>query len=447
MKLYIRWMKTVLIVAYYWPPAGGGGVQRWVKFVKYLREFGWEPRLFLPENPDYPLLDESLAEEVPPDVETIRQPIFEPRRVFKAVAGRKKATAGKSATMDELFYLDPKDRSWKQNLSIWLRGNLFIPDARVTWVRPAVRRLARYLEASPVDAIITTGPPHSLHLIGRKLKKKTGIPWIADFRDPWTEIEFYEHLMLTAWADRKHRRLSEAVTSEADAVAIATYYWQTRWPFSRARNSVVITNGWDESDFPDPPPPLDSQFTISHLGTLAFDRNPEVLWQSLGELCREDSDFARDLSIRLYGKSDPKVLASAASHGLEDHIVSSGWVSHSESVAAMRSAQVLLLLINKSEKNAPGRMTGKIFEYLAARRPILVLGPPEGDAGKLVERTDSGAVVGYDELEAMKEQIRTWYDRYRTAELTIDSSAYAEYSRRNLTRRLAELLDTVTKAP
>ena len=207
-------MKRVLIITYYWPPSGGSGVQRWLKMSKYLPENGWQPVIYTPEEGEFPIIDTSLEKDVSPEAEVIRRPIVEPYTLYKRFLGVKETETVKAGFIKE----NGEKAGWKEKLSLWIRGNCFIPDARCWWVKPSVRYLKSYLKEHPVDAIISTGPPHSMHLIAMKLKEALGIPWIADFRDPWTEIDYYNDLHLTRWADRKHHRLEREVLTKTDKV-------------------------------------------------------------------------------------------------------------------------------------------------------------------------------------------------------------------------------------
>ena len=181
-------MRRVLIITYYWPPSGGSGVQRWLKMSKYLPENGWQPVIYTADDAEYPVEDKSLEKDVAPETEVIRRPIVEPYSFYKKFLGIKKGEKVKAGFINE----GAKKTGWKESLSVWLRGNLFIPDARCWWIKPSVRYLKKYLKEHPVDAMISTGPPHSMHLIARALHKKFNIPWVADFRDPWTDIDFYK---------------------------------------------------------------------------------------------------------------------------------------------------------------------------------------------------------------------------------------------------------------
>ena len=234
-------MKRLLIITYYWPPTGGSGVQRWVKFSKYLPERGWQPVIYTPENPEQLALDESLLADIPECAEVIKTHITEPYEIYRRLTGGKKGA--------EVNPVNAQHKNWKQRLSLWIRGNCFIPDPRIGWVRPSVRFLVKYLKEHPVDAVVTTGPPQSVHLIGRGLKRALGLHWIADFRDPWTEMFYYKHLGLSAAADRRHRRLEQSVLDGADTIVsvsppvAADFRAKTKTPV------VLITNGFDEDDF------------------------------------------------------------------------------------------------------------------------------------------------------------------------------------------------------
>ena len=230
--------KKILIITYYWPPSGGPGVQRWLKFVKYLPEFGWKPTVFIPENPSYPIVDESLSKEVSDELEIIKTKIWEPYQIAEFFGkDNKKFKAGQFDVGN--------NQSWKSKLSIWVRGNFFIPDARVFWVQPSAKFLKKYLKENHFDAFVTTGPPHSMHLIGLELKKEfPRIKWIADFRDPWTEISYYKHLKLTKSADQKHRNLEQQVFEKAD-ITLATSFSDAENFRQKGANAFCITNGFD----------------------------------------------------------------------------------------------------------------------------------------------------------------------------------------------------------
>jgi glycosyltransferase involved in cell wall biosynthesis len=274
-------MKRVLIIAYYWPPNAGVGVYRWLKFAKYLPQFGWQPVVYTPENPELQAVDEALQRDIPPEVEVIRAPITEPYSWYKRFTGKKQ-----DERLQTAFLREEAGPTWKENIANWVRSNFFIPDARVWWVKPSVKRLEHYLKEHPVDVIVTTGSPHSLHLIGRELKRRTGIPWLADFRDPWTNVDYYGQLKLTKWADRKQREMERAVLSEADQVLTVSWHWAEELKALGARQVEVITNGYDPDDLPTPPEPVDERWSLVHVGSITATRDVPELWRALAERVR-----------------------------------------------------------------------------------------------------------------------------------------------------------------
>ncbi|MEI6455339.1 MAG: glycosyltransferase [bacterium] len=432
-------MKRALIISYYWPPSGGAGVQRWLKFVKYLRNSGWEPVLFIPENPEYPEIDLSLEKDVPRNLEIIRQPIWEPYDYYKKLIGRKK-----DERINAAFLSEKKKNKLIEHLSVWIRGNLFIPDARKFWIKPSVRTLSAYLKDHPVDVIISTGPPHSTHLIALPLSKKFSIPWLADFRDPWTNIDFYRHLHLTARADRCHRKLEKGVLENAQSVVVISRSMAEDFNKICPRNYDIVTNGYDPADITGTPVETDKKFSIAHIGTLVSTRNPVTFWKALKSLTSERDDFAADLEVLLVGKTDHSVTESIRNYGLGKFIRKTEYLPHDEVVKCQRQAQVLLLIINDTP-NAKMILTGKFFEYLAAKRPILCIGPEEGDAAAILHETRSGLLSGFSDPEGMKKNILLFYEKYKKGTLQSESSGIEAYSRKELTRKIAGILDRISK--
>lgn len=431
-------MKKVLIITYYWPPSGGGGVQRWLKFVKYLRDFGWEPVVYTPENPERPAVDESLCHEIPDGVEVLKTTVWEPYRLYKQFTGRKK-----SEHIQTAFLTEKKKPGLAEKFSVWIRGNLFIPDARKFWIAPSVNYLKAWLNNNPVDVIASTGPPHSMHLIGMQLKKETGIPWLADFRDPWTNIDFYRDLKLTPWADRKHRQLERKVLQQADAVTLISNGMARDFSGIVRRDYHLITNGFDKDDFKGITPPSNpGKFRLSHIGSLVKSRNPIILWQALAELVAEDEKLKNQLEIALTGTVDLSVRQSIAEYRLDDYVKYQAYLPHDQLVNEFNSSTVLLLLINDTP-NAGLILTGKFFEYMAAGRPIICLGPTDGDAARILHETQTGFAFGFDEKEKLKERIKALYAAFRAANLVQRSTGIEEYSRKNLTKKLALLMDSL----
>ncbi len=428
-------MKKVLVITYYWPPSGGAGVQRWLKFVKYLREFGWEPVVYTPENPETPAIDLSLEKDVPADITVLKTKITEPYSAYKKFVGRKKDDNIKAG-----FLSEKKNPSLTEKIAVWIRGNLFIPDARKYWIKPSVRFLTEWLKENPVEAIISTGPPHSMHLIAKEVAKNAGRPWLADFRDPWTNIDFYKDLMLTRASDRKHRQLEREVLQKADRVVVVSKGMAHDFRNLVTRPIEVITNGYDEEDHQGEPVKQDKHFSIAHIGSMVPARNPVYFWQAVHELLREDHELGKELEIKLIGQVDYSVRELISKLQLEPYVKLINYLPHSEVIRLQKSVQILLLVINHTP-NAKMVVTGKIFEYINTGRPILCIGPSDGDAAAILSETDTGMIYDYQDLTGIKNALRSYYARYRAGELEVSGKNLDHYSRRNLTQKLAEVLD------
>ena len=417
-------MKRLLIITYYWPPTGGSGVQRWVKFSKYLPEQGWQPVVYTPENPEQLATDESLLADIPACAEVIKTPILEPYSIYRRLTGGKKG--------EEVNPVNAQKKNWKQRLSLWIRGNCFVPDPRIGWVRPSVRFLKKYLAEHPVDAVVTTGPPHSVHLIGRGLKRALRVRWIADFRDPWTEMFYYKHLGLTKASDRLQHRLEQSVLDEADTVisvsppVAADFQSKTKTPV------VLITNGFDEDDFI----PChserseESEYRLVHTGLFAADGNPLNLWDALSERCAADPAFRGRLQIRLAGKVDRAITDAIRERGLGPNLVELGYLPHDETVREQRAADILLLPLRQEPEYAKV-LPGKIFEYLAARRPVLGIGQEDGAAATVLRDAGAGQMYDWDK----KEELLAFLDAEHPQTAGIE-----KYTRRALTAQLTKIL-------
>ena len=423
-------MQKVLIITYYWPPAGGPGVQRWLKFVKYLRDFDIEPIVYIPENPNYPIVDESLTEEIPAGIKVYKKPIYEPygfARIFS-----KKKTKKISAGI-----INSKNQSVVEKVMLWIRGNLFIPDARKFWIKPSVDFLQDVIAKEKIGTVITTGPPHSLHLIGLELKKRTKIRWVTDFRDPWTSIGYHKKLKLTKASREKHKQLEHLVLNEADKIIVTSN--TTRQEFSNItpKPIVVITNGYDAS--PGSSAALDVDFTISHIGSLLTGRNPLNLWKALSELIQENPDFKKHFKLQLAGVISSDVLESIYFYGLQSYTKLLGYISHDEALQYQRKSQVLLLIEIDSEETQ-GIIPGKVFEYMASKRPILGVGPANWEVGDLVAESNTGKTYTYSQLGELKSTLLQWFQEYKKEQLILPLAEVKQYHRRELTAKLSKYL-------
>jgi len=426
-----------LFISYYWPPSGGSGVQRCLKFVKYLPAFGWEPIVYTALNGEMPEQDQSLLREISPSLKVIKRPILEPYSLYKFFVGK-----SQSERINPNFFTQ-RNGGLKDKIAIWIRSNFFIPDARMLWISPSVKFLTRFVQENKVDAIVSSGPPHSMHLIALGVKRHTGIPWLADFRDPWTNIDFYKDLLLTPWADARHRKLEKLVLERADKVVMAGYTWAEELAFVGDREVKPLLNGYDPEDFLDTSQmPLDDKFTIVHLGMFSKGRNHEILWKAFRELSDENPEFSKDLSFRLYGKYDASAVEYMDKYSLQNNTVFNLYVPHSEIVKIQASSRVLYLSINNTP-NVKGIMTGKIFEYMAVKRPILCVGPEDGDASRIVMESKAGFVSGFDDLEKLKFNIRALYADYKSDKLFEGAQDIEKYSRKSITGQLASFLNEI----
>lgn len=420
----------VVIVTYYWPPAGGPGVQRWLKFVKYLRNFGIEPVVFTADNPYYPTIDASLAEDVPEGIEVIKCPIFEPNNI---VAKLKKSEAQKSAG-----FLDPNP-SFFAKVLLYIRANYFIPDARMFWVKPSVKKLKKYISEENIDLVITTGPPHSLHLIGKKLKEQLGVKWLADFRDPWTSIDYFHLLPLTKSARKKHFRMEEKVVRSADSVLMVSNHAQEKYK-EFAKEINVITNGFDtEASLEDEAIIIDTKFSITHIGSMNSERNPKILWETLSELCKEDAVFAEDLELKLIGKLDDTIWNEEIAPRNFKNVARIPYVPHTEAKKYQRQAQVLLIVVN-DYPSAKEMIPGKTFECLQAQRPILAFAPEDGDLSAILEETTAGVAIDFSNKDKVREEILKLYSEYKKGSLQVNIRNLNTYHRKNLTEKLSIII-------
>ena len=431
-------MKRVLVITYYWPPSGGSGVQRWVKFARYLPAEGWQPVVYTPSNPELTAVDETLSQEIPPEAEVIRQPIREPYDLYRKVMGR-----GSSTDMKTLVtpIRSSGRHSFKQRLSLFVRGNLFVPDPRMGWVKPSLRFLKEYLKEHPVDVIVTTGPPQSLHLIGEQLSRATGLPWIPDFRDPWTKMYYLKHLGMTRCTWRRLYRMEQGVLDSATKVLTVTPIVQEEYQ-ARTRTPVeMIPNGFDPEDF-GTPPPRDGFFNLTHTGLLASDGNPLLLWKVLGEKAAADPAFRAALRIRLVGKTDREVLDALAEAGLSDAAVNLGYLDHEAAVREQQGAEILLLPL-RNDPEYFRILPGKLFEYLAARRPILGIGQTDGAMARVLADAAAGSMYDWKDEEGIRRFVERAWEQFHEGGIPPTTGKIDRYTRQHLTRELAALLDSV----
>lgn len=427
--------KKVLIITYYWPPSGGAGVQRWLKFAKYLPDFNWVPIIYTPSNPETPVDDESLLREIHPETVVIKKTIWEPYSWYKRLLGQ-----NKKERVNVGFLSESKKPKALEKLSVWIRGNLFVPDARRFWIRPSVKFLTKYIQQNNIDVVISTGPPHSMHLIALKLKEKLNIKWLADFRDPWTNIDYYKDLLLTKTSDKKHKRLEKRVLENADYVVAVSKTMASEFEELGAAEVDVITNGYDTEDVPESRPKLDDHFSLVHIGSINKDRNHPVFIKVLDTIVNKDSEFKEDLRIKLIGKVDLSLIEAINESSLKGNLIFEKYISHDKVIIELMKARLLYLPINNSP-NAAGIVTGKIFEYLAAQRPILAIGPPDGDIADMLNETGTGEIFNFNDFDNTYNYIVELYSKFKEGRDKIADFKAEKYSRERLTKRLSILLN------
>ncbi len=431
-------MKRVLVISYYWPPSGGSGVQRWVKFSKYLPSEGWQPVIYTPENPELTTTDYSLEEEIPQEAEIIKTHIFEPYGIYRTITGSKK-----KESQSEVNPINAQKKTLKQKISMLIRGNLFIPDPRCMWISPSVKFLKKYLKEHPADIIISTGPPHSMHLIAKGVAQATGIPWIADFRDPWTKMFYFKHLGLSSWAEKRHKALEKTVLDSADAIVAVSPLVQEEFQEMTSTPVHLITNGYDEEDF-DQVVEQDGYFNITHTGLFASDGDPEALWAALAQKCREDKEFSEMLRIRLAGKNDKAIISSIINAGLAANLRDIGYVSHQDAVREQKNASVLILPLRK-EPEYKATIPGKLFEYLASRKPVLGIGQKDGAMARILESSKAGVVSDWNEYADIYRYISNCWELFKADKLEAGTENIEKYTRKALTRDMAALMDSLIK--
>lgn len=432
-------MKKVLIITYYWPPSGGIGVQRWLQFSKHLPSYNWKPIIFTAKNANYPIIDEKLLEEVPEGIEVLSVRAPEPNNIISML--RKKEN--KSMSLYKLQQQNDVNTSLIKKLLWTIRGNFFIPDARMFWIGRSFRFLDNYLSQHSVDAIISTGPPHSTHLIAKRIHKKYKIPWISDFRDPWTSMDYLKQMHLKKFALEKHERLEKSVLQGSTNVVVVGKTIQEEFKEKYGVDSEVVYNGYNNATRDYEIKELDPKFSIVHTGSFLHYRNCDDLWYSLSELIKDNPKFAHDLELKLVGNVAPIVKKSIENFGLLKFTTFIAHVDHSAARRIQRTAQLLLLPIDRIE-NAEFVLTGKLFEYLQAKRPIICIGPPHGDAADVIRTCSAGSIIDFGDTDLMKEVLIEKYQKYCNKNNSSISEGIERYSYSELTKKVVDLLNKAT---
>jgi len=422
-------LKKVLIITYYWPPAGGPGVQRWLKFVKYLPEFNIEPILFVPKNANYPLIDKSLNNDIKNGLKVIRFPITEisgflPK--FKFLKSIRSGNISKS-----------KNQSFIQKVFFFIRGNLFIPDMKIFWKTSSVNFLSDYISQNNIDTIITTGPPHSIHLIGLELKRKFDIKWISDFRDPWVNLNYLNRFHLLSYSKKLHINLRNKVLINSDAVIVTSEKLKNLF-LNITTNVFKITNGFDHINNEIN---LDEKFSISHVGSLYPERNPKFLWDILEEVF--DGSLLSDLKINFIGNTSEKIKKELSKRKFKKSIKFYDYLDYNKATELMCTSQVLLM-VEVNDEESSYAIPGKLFDYLNSKRPIISIGPADSEVAQILNNTNSGKFFNYNDVHFLKSHIKKLYDRFKNGSNNSNNNKSIEkYNRKNLTKKLTEIVESV----
>ncbi|MEQ9465821.1 MAG: hypothetical protein RLN88_00335 [Ekhidna sp.] len=420
--------RKILIITYYWPPSGGVGVQRWMNFALQLKKRGWDPMVLTPENPQFEIRDEKLLERVK-NIPVIKLPIWEPFDLFHRITGNKNRE-----NVQQGLVLEKTNKSVKDQVMVWIRGNMLVPDPRVFWVRFAAKRAIELIGEEGIGTIITTGPPHSMHLIGRRVKRKAGVRWLADFRDPWSRWDVLKKLNTSSFVLDIHRRMEQSVIREADvAVTVSRRLAESLGNVQVLHNGITVGSTSTTQ-------PNEARFTIGYFGMLNELRNPRQLWHLLDQMCRENQVFANKLRIRIGGivaESIKQEICDLAE--LRDRVEFLGYLSHESMQDEYSRCDVLLLLLNKSD-NSKWILPVKFFEYLAANRMILGLGDRKSDLGDLMNSKYVGEILDYSEISEIRSFIEDIFENERRPDASEVKSLMDQFSHDKLVLKLEELL-------
>lgn len=435
-------MQKVLIITYHWPPAGGPGVQRVLKFAKYLPDFGWEPLILTVAHGEYSALDDSLINEVSKEIIVFKTRSIEPFSLYKRFTGMGKEEKIPTAVLAE------NKISWKKKGANWIRLNLFIPDAKIGWLPFASQTGKHIVRQFKPDIIFSSSPPPTVHLIARKLKKWSGLKWVADFRDPWTDIHYYEGQTRMQKAKNLDTKLELSVLNSADSISCISQL-DIDLDFGKkvsANKCINIPNGYDEADFPSvqPAPSSGNYFNLLHLGAIGPERIPHNLLKTIHLLHQKNLIEPGIFKVTLIGKVEPEVKDCVNQYKIEQYIEYVPYLPHIDAISQAQSADVLLLLITQSKLNRR-ILPGKIFEYMRLRKPVFALGPEDGEVSRILNETKIGEVIDYQNEKKIYQVLLNLIQAKKAGvlySLSLDSGI-EKFSRKNLTGRLVEVFNSL----
>lgn len=424
----------VLVVSYYWLPFSGTGTYRISKFVKYLIKEGWEPIILTPEKAASPFKEEE-TDPIYEKAKVYTTKILEPTHLFN-----RKASPSQNVT-NASFFLS-KDLSLKQKVIRWIRLNLFIPDAKVLWKRFAVQKGKEVIEKEQPDIILSTSPPPTAHLVAKQLAKWSNLKWIADFRDPWTNIFYYEKLPINPLSKWINKSLERKVLEAADKVITVSNDF---FPGQEQDSKYIrIENGFDPDDMPAKKADTsrNEKFTIRYIGSLKNNQFFQTFFEVLKDLSKEE-EFRQNLKFETAGYVDPSIQEYINREIPNLEINSQGYIPHTEAIQQMNGADLLILAIGKG-KQSKNVISTKIFEYLMVGKPILAFGHIDGTANTILEETEGGKMFQYEDYKGPKKFLLDHYAQWKgnNTSFSPDIEKIQPYNFQHLTQKLIDLLNT-----
>lgn len=438
-------MKNVLIIAYYFPPSGGPGVQRVLKHIQYLRDFGWNPIVLTVSNGDFPARDESLLAKIPHDIIVERTHIYEPYDAYRFLMGQKK---GMPIDVN-VIKNDHQKRSFKEHIAEVIRATFFIPDARIGWLPTAIPKALELIEQHGISAIYNSSPPYTTSLIARQLKRKTGLHWVAGFRDPWTEfLTSPKRWFLPAWIDRQ---LERSVFTEADAIECA---WIgiikdaiRKFPELPDSKFHHVPNGYDSTDYPsseeiDTTLAINDAFVLTYTGSMYGRRNPSSLFSALELLISKNLIDSKKIHLRFIGRFGNEVHEMFNATSFSSSIEVIGYVPHEQSISYLLVSDALLLIVDEA-KESEEIVPGKVYEYIGSMKPVIAIAPSKGAIADLMHETQAGGIAHQSDIEGIANILVKMFQAYQEGKPLANPNVdiIKRYERRESTRTLAQLLD------
>jgi len=432
-------LKKVLIITYYWPPASGPGVQRWLKFAKYLPEYGWEPIILTVEGGSFPAMDEDLLQEVSTTTKVFRTKTWEPFGIYNRLRGKK----GNQVEVGGGAFT--ADKSIVRRIGTYIRSNYFIPDARIGWNKSAIAKASALIQEYNITYIVTTSPPHSSQLIGLELKKKHKLKWLADLRDPWMSMMYNQFLTRTKASTQKDQKYENQILENADHVTVVGDSMKKEFS-DRAHNITVITNGYDSDDLNHSETKQEAfeKFTLFFMGNFLSQQSFAFFWKTLKQFTHHDPEIANRFRMLIIGNVSEVVQKDIEHHNVTSFIDIEPFQSHDQVIRKMKRSHLLYLPIPKTEGNEM-IITGKIFEYLASKLPILSIGPIGGDADYILRNTNRDKIISYGETDELLVQLQNAWSQWKSNknQFYYDNDHHQQFERKSLTEKMSQVLNSL----